>query len=193
MECVGCTACIDACDEVMDRIARPRGLIRYDSQRALAGGRTRWIRPRTLLYFGLLLIGATVATWALSTVRPASLGVTRMIGAPYVIDATTVRNQFLVRLVNKRNTPARFTLTIMGAPAELRVVGFDGEVEVAAMGEVVHPLVLQQPRLSYIAPFHLVVTVRDSAGQYQLTRAVEFLGPEARLLREEEKERREKR
>ena len=194
MECVGCTACIDACDDVMTRLHRPRGLIRYDSQKALSGGRTRWIRPRTWLYFGLLLVGAAVATWALSTVRPASLGVTRMVGAPYVIDEQTVRNQYFVRLVNKRNTPARFTLAITGAPAELRVVGFDGEVEVGAMGELVHPLVLQQPRRSYSGPFHFVVMVRDTAENFQLTRAVEFLGPEARLLREEEeeKERREK-
>ena len=35
MECVGCTACIDACDEVMDKISRPRGLIRYASERGI--------------------------------------------------------------------------------------------------------------------------------------------------------------
>ncbi len=82
MECIGCTACIDACDDVMTRLHRPRGLIRYDSQNAFAGRTTRWLRPRTILYGVLLLIGASVATWALSTVHPASFGVTRMIGAP---------------------------------------------------------------------------------------------------------------
>jgi hypothetical protein len=141
----------------------------------------------------LLLIGAAVAAWALSTLRPATLGVTRMVGAPYVIDATTVRNQFLVRLVNKRNVPARFSLAITEAPAGLRIVGFEGEVEVGPLGEEVHPLVLQQPRAEYRGPFHFVVTVHDSADKYQLTRAVEFLGPEARLLREEEKEQHERR
>ena len=193
MECVGCTACIDACDEVMTRVGRPRGLVRYAAQREFAGGRPRWVRPRTRLYFGLLLVGAGAAAWALSTVRPASLGVTRMIGAPYIVDETTVRNQFLVRLVNKRSAPARFALALEGGPAGLRVIGFDGEVEVGALGEMVHPLVLQQPRPDYTGPFHLVVTVRESAGKFQLTRAVEFLGPEARLLREDEKERRERR
>ena len=108
MECIGCTACIDACDDIMTRLKRPQGLIRYDSQKAFTGSRTRWLRPRTILYGMLLLIGASVATWALSTVRPANFGVTRMTGAPYVIDAVSVRNQFLVRIVNKRNEPARF-------------------------------------------------------------------------------------
>src|SRR5215212_1028949 len=56
MECIGCTACIDACDDVMTRLHRPQGLIRYDSQSNFDGTRTRWIRPRTILYFVLLAI-----------------------------------------------------------------------------------------------------------------------------------------
>ncbi|MEY4940159.1 MAG: hypothetical protein RIQ93_1894, partial [Verrucomicrobiota bacterium] len=85
MECIGCTACIDACDDVMTKLHRPKGLIRYDSHASFTGGRTRWWRPRTFLYGALLLVGALVATWALSTVRPANLGVTRMTGAPYIV------------------------------------------------------------------------------------------------------------
>jgi polyferredoxin len=37
MECIGCAQCIDACDNVMDRLGRKRGLIRYTSQDELAG------------------------------------------------------------------------------------------------------------------------------------------------------------
>ena len=112
MECIGCTACIDACDDVMTRLHRPRGLIRYDSQDGFTSQRTLWLRPRTILYFVLLLIGAAVLLRALSTVKPANLGVTRMTGAPYIVDATAIRNQFLVRIVNKRNAPARFVLSL---------------------------------------------------------------------------------
>ena len=176
----------------MTRVERPHGLIRYDSQRAFGGGRTRWVRPRTLLYFALLLVGAGVAIGALSTVRPASLGVTRMIGAPYIVDEANVRNQFLVRIVNKRNVPARFTLGIEG-PAGLRHLGLAGEVEVGPLGELVQPLVVQHPRRSYHGPFHLVFRVSDAAGKFHLTREAEFLGPDAKLLREEEEEQRARR
>lgn len=189
LECVGCTACIDACDDVMDRLQRPRGLIRYASQNALVGKPTRWIRARTLLYFVLLLVGAGVAAWALTTVRPANLGVTRMTGAPYIVDATMVRNQFLVRIVNKRNTPARFVVRLEDAPADVRRIGLDQPVEIPSLGEVVQPLVLQQPRASYTGPFHFRVRVDDAAGRFHLEREVDFLGPEARLLREEEAEK----
>ena len=185
MECIGCTACIDACDDVMTRLGRPRGLIRYDSQKAFTGGRTRWIRPRTLLYFVLLLIGAGVAIWALSTVKPANFGVTRMTGAPYIVDETTVRNQFMVRIVNKRSEPVRFVLNVDRAPADVRRTGFDAVVEVEPLGELVQPLVIQQPRGSYTGPFDFQIRVEDAAATFRLSREVEFLGPEARLLREE--------
>ena len=103
MECIGCTACIDACDDVMTRLDRPRGLIRYDSQAAFTGGRTRWLRPRTMLYGFLLLVGASCDDVGAVSVKPANFGVTRMTGAPYIVDDSTVRNQFLVRIVNKRS------------------------------------------------------------------------------------------
>lgn len=187
MECVGCTACIDACDDVMTRVGRPRGLIRYDSQKAFTGGRIRWLRPRTILYGILLVIGASVATWALSTVKPANFLVIRMTGAPYIVDDTSVRNQYLVRIVNKRNQPARFVLRLAGLPESVRQSGFDGPVEVGPLGELVQPLILQKSRGAYTGPFHFEVIVQDAAGRFRLTRGVEFVGPEARLLREEEK------
>ncbi len=192
MECIGCTACIDACDDVMSRLKRPAGLIRYDSQKAFNGSRTRWLRPRTILYFILLLAGAGVASWAISTVKPANFGLTRMTGAPYIVDEQNVRNQFLVRIVNKRSVPARFNVCLDQIPEGLKQTGFDTVVEVGPLGELVQPLILQQPRARYTGPFKFGVHVEDDDGKFTLKREVEFLGPEARLLREEENERHER-
>ena len=191
LECVGCTACIDACDDVMDRVHRPRGLVRYDSQNRLNGRPTRWVRPRTILYFALLLVGASVASWAISTIRPANFLVTRMTGAPYIVDATTVRNQYFVRLVNKRNVPTRFVLNLQNSPSALRQSGFDTPLDVPPLGEIAAPLILQQSRADYRGPFHFTVRVTDEQNSFRLERAIEFLGPEARLLHEEEEEKRE--
>ena len=187
LECVGCTACIDACDDVMTRLHRPRGLIRYDSQNAFTGKPTRFLRPRTIVYGILLLIGASVASWALSTVKPANFGVTRITGAPYIVDADHVRNQFLVRIVNKRNEPEQFTLQLQHG-GDLRQTGFTAAVEVPPLGEIVQPLVLRQPRATYDGPFHFAVEITNADGDFTLKREVEFLGPEPRLLREEQQE-----
>jgi len=73
-------------------------------------------------------------------------------------------------------------------PDGIRQSGFEQPVVVPAMGEEVRPLILQQLRPRYTAPFEFKVRVRDRDGNYELAREVEFLGPEARLLREEEEE-----
>lgn len=185
MECIGCTACIDACDDVMARLGKPRGLIRYDSQSGFAGRATRWLRPRTWLYLALLCMGAVAAGWGLSTLKPASLGLTRMTGAPYIVDAASVRNQFLIRIVNKRNEPARFTVRLDHAPAGLESIGFGAPVDIPPLGEIVQPLIVQQPRGGYTGPFDFQVSVQDQQGTFQLKRTVEFVGPDARLLHDE--------
>ena len=66
LECLHCTACIDACDQVMDRLDRPRGLIAYRSERELAGKPGQLIRPRTALYALVLLALGTVAFWRIA-------------------------------------------------------------------------------------------------------------------------------
>lgn len=184
LECIGCAACIDACDEVMTRVKRPTGLIRYDSLVGFGGGRTRWLRPRTVMYSILLVVGLAVATVAISSVRPANLGVTRMTGAPYVVGPDVVRNQFLVRVVNKRDTVQRFRLELPGVPAELVRSGFEGVVEIGPLGEQVLPLVLQMPRQNYTGRFHLELVLHEVEGTFSLRRQAEFVGPDPRLLRE---------
>ncbi|MFO1448136.1 MAG: cytochrome c oxidase accessory protein CcoG [Opitutaceae bacterium] len=183
IECVACTACIDACDEVMDRVHRPRGLVRYTSQVALVGKKTRWFRPRTVLYTVLLAAGASVATWALSTVRPASMSITRMIGAPYFVNDDGVRNQFMLRLINKQAEPVRFVVAVENLPAGVQRTGFDQPVEIPALGEILQPLVLQQSRADYTGNFAFAVRVRDERGTFTLGKEAEFLGPDAELLR----------
>lgn len=187
IECIGCAACIDACDTVMDKIKRPRGLVRYDSQAAFGGGKTRWLRPRTLVYGALMSVGVAVSFWAVSTVRPANVGVTRMTGAPYFVTTEMVRNQFLVRIVNKSDKPARFVITLPNAPAALVKAGLGEVVELAPMAEEVRPVIVQMPRAEYVGPFAFRLRVTDEAQTFSLEREVEFTGPDAALLKEDAK------
>jgi polyferredoxin len=66
MECIGCAACIDACDGVMDKMGYARGLIRYATLNGLEQGLSKaqmWrraLRPRVLVY-GALLLAVSVA------------------------------------------------------------------------------------------------------------------------------------
>jgi cytochrome c oxidase accessory protein FixG len=114
MECVACAQCIDACDEVMDRLTRPNGLIRYDSLRVLEGGARRFGR-RPIVY-AALLVGALGGLAAATGTRAAfEARLLRAPGVPFLVDRDgTVRNQFMLRLVNKSSARQRLTLATEG-------------------------------------------------------------------------------
>lgn len=188
MECIGCTACIDACDDIMVKIDKPKGLIRYDSQNRFSGGVTRWLRPRTILYGILLFIGVGVSAWALSTLKPATVGITRITGAPYFVDAEVLRNQFLVRLINKRSGPTEFIVSVT-APVPVEQSGLVAPLTVGSLVEEVRPLILRVPRETYEGPFTFTLKVTDREGSFEVTREVEFLGPDAQLLKEDNENR----
>jgi cytochrome c oxidase accessory protein FixG len=56
LECVNCTACMDACDDVMEKVHRPKGLIRIDSIEGIEKGKRNILNPRTYAYSAVLLV-----------------------------------------------------------------------------------------------------------------------------------------
>ena len=101
-----------------------------------------------------------------------------MVGAPYYIDGDTVRNQFLVRLVNKRAETVALTLSVRGLPPGASVRGHRAPVMVAPLGEEIRPLIVQEPRGLNATPFTFEVEAGDPAGSFRMSRSMEFLGPE---------------
>lgn len=186
LECIGCANCIDACDEVMTRLGRPRGLVRYDSLNGLAGRARRIFRPRIILYSILLVAGGSAAAFSATRYRPMSMSAVRMIGAPYFVDAEAVRNQFNVRVVNKQTTTETFAIEVVpvaGAPEGLRWTGWEGGMQVAPGAEEVRPLILFVPRDAYAGKFRLRLIISDAEGRSKVEREVEFIGPDPRLLK----------
>ncbi len=176
LECIGCAACIDACDAIMTKLERPRGLIRYDSKRGFAGKPTRWLRPRILLYTGLALLGAAALTIATSTLRATTLSLTRVTGIPYVVEGGVVRNQFIVRVLNKRNTPMTYQFEVMGGPATLHVTGAENGIQVGPLGEEVRTVVITVPRADLHGELPLRFRLTPSEGT-AIEKTGVFLGP----------------
>lgn len=83
LECIGCTACADACDDVMTRQKKPRGLIGYASLNGLAGKATRFIRARTLIYVGILAILISGLTVVLARHAEIQATFVRAVDTPY--------------------------------------------------------------------------------------------------------------
>ncbi len=181
MECIGCANCIDACDEIMTKLDRPKGLVRYDSQSGLDGGKTRFIRPRILLYSALLLLGASVMSYSIAQVRPANLSVTRLPGAPYILNTqdVTVRNNYYVRIINKRSRDQKFEVRVT-APAGVRFdqSGFEESVTVPAEDEIRSPLILVMPQSDFKGAFEVSMELIPEEGGRSITKTIKFLGPD---------------
>lgn len=183
LECIGCSACVDACDEIMIKLHRPTGLVRYDSHTGLHGGKTHLIRPRTLFYSCILLIGTVAFLFATTRIEPLRASVVRMVGSPYYVGEGMVRNQFLVRVINKRNADSTYRLELIGqVPPELKVTGSQLELTLPPMGEEQKTLVLSLPETAFSGTFKVQVKVTEThTGASMTTRVMEFLGPDPRL------------
>ncbi|MEZ5328596.1 MAG: cytochrome c oxidase accessory protein CcoG [Verrucomicrobiales bacterium] len=186
MECIGCAACIDACDEIMEKVKRPTGLIRYDSMNGLAGRKTRFVRPRTILYSVFMALGAFAMIFGVTRVHDVEASLTRLRGNPYFVTEDAVRNQFQIRLITKRNVPTTFRLSLEGAPAGAHADGMNEAIVVPAQGSIVHPFVVSIDRDQYEGKSEFNLVVQSEPGGTELKRKISFLGPDAKLLREDQ-------
>ncbi len=120
MECVGCAQCIDACDAVMDRIERPRGLIRYSSQDAMETGKRSLLRPRVVIY-PLLLVGLlTLFGFALAGTGGADVTILRNRNATYtLLESGDVVNQVLVKITNRAEEERTYDIAVEEADAAM--------------------------------------------------------------------------
>ena len=148
-QCIGCAACIDVCDQVMEKMGYPKGLIRYTTENAMQGGRTRVLRPRIVIYSLILLIIAAGLVYGLATRVPLQLDVMRDRNTLYRETALGLaENVYTLRLINMQDVTQRFVLTVEGIPG-LRLVAEQAEIEVPGGELVTLPVRVQ------VDPVHL--------------------------------------
>ncbi len=136
LECIGCGLCVDACNDVMDRIGRPRELITLDTERnqqlRIQGlpPTTRILRPRTLIYAAILLligIGVLIGLTARSSV---DINVLHDRNPLFVtLSDGSIRNGYTIKILNKSHAERQYALEVGGVPgATLSVLGEEGLV-----------------------------------------------------------------
>ncbi|MCY1352384.1 cytochrome c oxidase accessory protein CcoG [compost metagenome] len=115
LDCISCGACIDACDGVMDKMGYARGLVRYTSESALAGGKTRLLRPRLVGYAAALALMVGAFVWALDARPLISLDVTRDRGLFRENSAGQIENVYRLKVINKTQQPRRYRVALADA------------------------------------------------------------------------------
>jgi len=122
MECIGCTQCVDACDAIMTRIDKPRGLIRYTSQAILETGKRKLLRPRVIAYPLVLLLVFGALGFSLAHKDSADITVLRGLGSPFVeLPSGEISNQIRVKIVNRSGAPRDYLIELLDAD-DLRLV-----------------------------------------------------------------------
>ncbi len=183
LECIGCANCIDACDDIMTKLQRPTGLVRYDSYNGLHGKRNRILRPRLFMYFALMLVGLSVLTFTVSKkARPFTAQITKMKGIAYQQDDTGIRNVLRIYLFNKRAVDASYSFRVENAPEWLKISGSTDDLKLKPLGETTYTLVVIAPEENYDGPFDFTLIVEDQGGA-TVQQQVNFLGPNPRLYR----------
>jgi cytochrome c oxidase accessory protein FixG len=132
LECIQCALCIDACDDIMQRIERPQGLIAYDTFRNLDAAShherapLRLVRPRTLLYAALIAAVSAVMLGAWLNRSVLDVSVLHDRNPVYVqLSNGGLRNGYTVKILNKMHEARTFRLAVDGLDgAEMSIVGF---------------------------------------------------------------------
>jgi cytochrome c oxidase accessory protein FixG len=176
-QCIGCAHCIDACNQVMGRMGYAPGLIRYTTERALAGGRSHWLRPRAIGYGAALTVMAIVFSYALLNRNLLEVDVLRERGELYEhLDAATIGNQYRLRLLNKTQSDMTIEVT---AVSELPVaLSLDGPVALSP-GEIIDlPLRISAPAAALTRQSATVTIQACALEQGRCDREdTRFLGP----------------
>lgn len=137
LECIQCALCIDACNEIMDRIGRPRNLIAYDTFHNLKAAETggtapvKLLRPRTILYIVLLPAVLGLMTYGWMNRTELQLNVLRDRNPLFVrLSDGGIRNGYTLKILNKHHETRTYKVSVQGFPQsagtpKLDFVGYD--------------------------------------------------------------------
>lgn len=127
LECVNCTACIDACDEVMEKIERPKKLIKFSSENAILKGHSKIFTTRAYAYAGVLLLLLLVLVSLIASRNNVDTTILRAPGILFQkVDSTHYSNLYMIKSINKTYKEAKIDIVVTEpANAVIKQVGKD--------------------------------------------------------------------
>jgi cytochrome c oxidase accessory protein FixG len=177
-ECIACAACIDACNEVMDRLEYPRDLISYTTDNAAHGKKTRVLRPRIMVYMALLTVLFTLLGMSLANRTPLIVDVIRDRNSLFrEIGSEIIENSYTLKIINQSNVSQDFRVSVSGLEnAELN--GMPELIHVEG-GEVLSlPTRVRVPRSDSNGVSNITFTVESvTQSDLSITEKSRFLAP----------------
>ncbi len=125
--CIMCGLCIDACDVIMDKLNRPRDLIRYASLDELEGKETRplWKRPRIWLYSIIMTVALTGIVIGVNNLDTVELKVLHSRLPLFVLQSDgSIQNTYTLKILNKMTTDLQVRVSVKGIE-NMKLLGAD--------------------------------------------------------------------
>ncbi|MEM6963299.1 MAG: cytochrome c oxidase accessory protein CcoG [Bacteroidota bacterium] len=124
LECVNCTACIDACDEIMEKVKRPKGLIRYDSEKGIREGNGKIFTLRVKAYSFVLIALLLLQGFLFSVRGDVNVLLLRAPGTLYQeVDATYISNVYNYQVQNKTSKEFPVAFRLKDDKGKIRLIG----------------------------------------------------------------------
>jgi cytochrome c oxidase accessory protein FixG len=180
--CITCALCIDACDSVMEKIGRPKGLIRYDSLDGLEQGVSTPIakRPRVWVYSAILLAALGGIVYGLSTLDAVELNVIHERQPLFVLQSNgAIQNKYTLKVLNKMTEDVLVRVTAKG-PEGAILVGAEEGFNAPHGNVTAHTVFVRVPaeRLTAASlPITFRITTSASGEQFSEVRKSVFMGP----------------
>ncbi|QIX62305.1 cytochrome c oxidase accessory protein CcoG [Hymenobacter lutimineralis] len=178
LECTNCTACIDACNNIMAMIDLPKGLIRHASENDIANGTTFRLTGRMKVYSGVLVVLLSVLTFLLVSRSNVQATVLRTPGQLFQkTERGTISNLYNISVINKTNRPYPITLRVLEpAGGTIALVGKDG-LTLPAQGLTEGVFFAELPKSALHATNQEIRIGVFSGGQLITETDTKFLGP----------------
>ncbi|MEO8699457.1 MAG: cytochrome c oxidase accessory protein CcoG [Kofleriaceae bacterium] len=176
MECIGCAQCVDACDGVMTKLGKPRGLIGYTSEEKLAGLPARLVRARTLIYPAILAVVTGLLVWGVASKPATEISVERISGPSFIeLPDGSISSQARIKIENESDSKRRYSVAIADGP-DLRLRS-QASWELDARASMTLPLYIDVPRASFTnGKREAYLQIADGTGFHRVI-AVVLFGP----------------
>ncbi|MFN5620304.1 MAG: cytochrome c oxidase accessory protein CcoG [Flavobacteriales bacterium] len=124
LECTNCTACIDACDHIMEKVQKPKGLIRYASEHSIQTGKKLRISWRMMAYSFVLLLLVALESFLLITRSDLDVHMVRAKGTLFYNEPDgRISNLYNVKIINKTHNDLPVEFALSNVHGEVRLVG----------------------------------------------------------------------
>ncbi len=183
--CIMCGLCIDACDAIMEKLDRPKGLIAYDSLEVMEGHESRSLlkRPRVWIYGAILTAALSGILWGLYSLDAIELKVLHARQPLFVMQSDgSVQNRYTLKVLNKltKEIPVRVTAVADNLDGMV-LVGNEDPISARKSNATARTIFVRVPRDNISAEstpimFHIEGEGPDGT-KYKAKRRSVFIGP----------------